>query len=252
MNNVKANCIKFINGLTKWFFVLFPTMIVSILLGADLLESYTTHQYLSNEIIIRIPFVLGLCYILTFVVTFFLFVIINRYIKIFVLMDDKIDDKRHYPQIIYCIFGVILFIVSIPVFYILNQQYEIKNTQQITSELSRLHNAIKNGTCIKTRNRGSIHDCIKEVDRIPGEVTYEKDIKDKVVNLPSKNIITYNGYYYAPFCRTLLDNDSNVEFKKKFSRIIINSQIVDEQTTDEDVCFGNKGVIPTGTINFEF
>jgi hypothetical protein len=227
-------------------------MIVSIFLGANLLDSYTTNKYIAHEMISRIPFAVGLCYILTFVVTFFLFVIINRYIKIFVLMDDRSDDKRHYPQTVYCIFGVILFIVSIPIFCISNQQYEIKNTQQITSELSRLHEAIKNGTCIKTRNLGSIHDCIEEVYRIPGEVTYEKDIKDKIVNLPSKNIITYNGYYYAPFCRTLLDKNSNVEFKKKFSRLIINSQIVDEQTTDEDVCFGNKGVIPTGTINFEF
>lgn len=252
MKNLKANYIKFINGLTKWFFVLFPTMIVSIFLGADLVDSYTTNKYISHEMISRFPFVLSLCYILTFVITFFLFVIINRYMKIFVLKDDKNDDKRHYPQMAYCIFGVFLFLMSIPTFYILNQQYELKNVQLITAELDLLHDAIKNKTCITTRNRGSIHDCIKEVNRIPGEVTYEKDIKDKVVGLPLKNIITYNGYYYGPFCRSLLDGYSNQDFKKKFSRIIINSQIVDEKTAEDDVCFGNQGVIPRGTIEFEF
>jgi hypothetical protein len=226
-------------------------MIVSLFLGADLVDSYTTHQYIIHEMRNRFPFILSLCYILTFVGTFFLFVIINRYVKIFVLKDDKNDDTRHYPQVAYCVFGVILFLISIPTFYILNQQYELKNVQLITAELDLLHTAIKNKTCITKRNRGSIHDCIKEVNRIPGEVTYEKDIKDKVVGLPLKNIITYSGYYYGPFCRSLLDGYSNQDFKKKFSRIIINSQIV-EKNAEEDVCFGNKGVIPTGTINFEF
>lgn len=78
MNNLKSNYIQFINGLTKWFFVLLPTMIVSLFLGADLVDSYTTHQYITHEMTNRFPFVLSLCYILTFVVTFFLFVIINR------------------------------------------------------------------------------------------------------------------------------------------------------------------------------
>ena len=252
MKNIKATYIKFINGLTKWFFVLFPTMIVSIFLGANLLDSYTTSKYIANEMINRIPFALGLCYILTFVVSFFLFVILNRYMKIFVLMDDKNDDKRHYPQKVYCIIGVFLFLVSIPTFYILDQQYELKNTQLITSELTRLHDSIKNKKCIKTRNIGSIYDCITEVNKIPGEATYEKDIKDKATNLPLKNIITYNGYYYGPFCRSLMDGYSNIEFKKKFSRIIINSQIIDEKTIDEDICLGNKGVIPAGIIAFEF
>lgn len=252
MKNIKATYIKFINGLTKWFFVLFPTMIVSIFLGANLLDSYTTSKYIAHEMINRIPFALGLCYILTFVVSFFLFVILNRYMKIFVLMDDKNDDKRHYPQKVYCIIGVFLFLVSIPTFYILDQQYELKNTQLITSELTRLHDSIKNKKCIKTRNIGSIYDCITEVNKIPGEVTYVKDIKDKVTNLPLKNIITYNGYYYGPFCRSLIDGYSNIEFKKNFSRIIINSQIIDDKTIDEDICLGNKGVIPAGTIAFEF
>lgn len=252
MQNLKLHYIKFINGLTKWFLILLPTMIVSIFLGANLVDSYTTYKYISHEMINRFPFVLALCYIVIFVSTFFLFVILNRYMKIFVLMDDKNDDTRHYPQVAYCIFGVFLFLISIPSFYLLNQQYELKSIQLITNELTRLHDSIKNKTCITTRNRGSISDCIKEDNRIPGNVSYDKDIKNKVVGLPLKHIITYNGYYYGPFCRTLLDGYSNFEFKHKFSRIIINSQIVNEDTKEENVCMGNHGVIPAGTIAFEF
>lgn len=163
MNNLKSNYIQFINGLTKWFFILLPTMIVSLFLGADLVDSYTTHQYIIHEMRNRFPFILSLCYILTFVGTFFLFVIINRYVKIFILKDDKNDDTRHYPQVAYCVFGVILFLISIPTFYILNQQYEAKNIQLITEEFTRLHDAMKNNTCVTTRNKSSIKDCINEV-----------------------------------------------------------------------------------------
>lgn len=56
MNNLKSNYIQFINGLTKWFFVLLPTMIVSLFLGADLVDSYTTHQYITHEMTNRFPF----------------------------------------------------------------------------------------------------------------------------------------------------------------------------------------------------
>lgn len=252
MKNLKENYIKFINGLTKWFLVLFPTMIVSIFMGADLIDSYTTNKYMKHEMIERFPFALGLCYILTFVVTFLILVILNRYVKIFVLSDDNSDDIRHYPKKSTCILGIIVFILSIPIFYNLNEKYEIENNKMIASELLRLQDTIKSGHCISHRKVDVIDNCIEDGFKIPGIVAYETGIVDKESVPPIKNIITYRGFYYAPFCRAVLDHSSEIEFKQHFTRILVNSEVVKPNTSIGDICMGNRGLIPEGVIQLEF